>query len=301
MKNKYLFLFIIVLSMVALWSSKKSTTSFFHEKNEEKISVYEPDKDVATEMDLESYVLGVVAAEMPASFHEEALKAQAIAARSYAVYKMEHATKPYHVVADISNQAYIDEEQMKEKWGSDFSFYYEKIKNCVEETKGKVMFYNNQVIEAFYFSMSNGKTEDAQNVFGEKKEYLSVVDSSWDTSVRNFLVINKISKEDFCQKLKISCDTISIRDVKKSLSGRVETIVINNKTFKGTYIRRLLDLRSTDFVIDVKEDVEITTKGYGHGVGMSQYGAQEQAKQGRTYEEILHHYYQNVEIDYKSV
>ncbi len=301
MKNKYLFLMVVLLMIIALWSSKKNTTPFLEEEKDDRISVYDQEEDRIEQVLLEEYILGVVAAEMPASFHEEALKAQAIAARSYAVYKMEHATKDYHIIADISNQAYINQEQMKDKWKDEYSFYYGKVKKAVEDTKGLVMTYNDEVIEAFYFAMSNGSTEDSLLVFGSSKDYLAVVDSSWDKDVNNFIVTNKISKQSFCEKLNIVCDGIKVDNINKSSSGRVNTIRINDKTFKGTEVRKLLDLRSTDFEINISEKIEITTKGYGHGVGMSQYGANMMAKNGKNHEEILHHYYQNIEIVDKNV
>lgn len=301
MKNKYLFLMVVLLMIIALWSSKKNTTPFLEEEKDDRISVYDQEEDRIEQVLLEEYILGVVAAEMPASFHEEALKAQAIAARSYAVYKMEHATKDYHIIADISNQAYINQEQMKDKWKDEYSFYYGKVKKAVEDTKGLVMTYNDEVIEAFYFAMSNGSTEDSLLVFGSSKDYLAVVDSSWDKDVNNFIVTNKISKQSFCEKLNIVCDGIKVDNINKSSSGRVNTIRINDKTFKGTEVRKLLDLRSTDFEINISEKIEITTKGYGHGVGMSQYGANIMAKNGKNHEEILHHYYQNIEIVDKNV
>lgn len=301
MKNKYLFLMVVLLMIIALWSSKKNTTPFLEEEKDDRISVYDQEEDRIEQVLLEEYILGVVAAEMPASFHEEALKAQAIAARSYAVYKMEHATKDYHIIADISNQAYINQEQMKDKWKDEYSFYYGKVKKAVEDTKGLVMIYNDEVIEAFYFAMSNGSTEDSLLVFGSSKDYLAVVDSSWDKDVNNFIVTNKISKQSFCEKLNIVCDGIKVDNINKSSSGRVNTIRINDKTFKGTEVRKLLDLRSTDFEINISEKIEITTKGYGHGVGMSQYGANMMAKNGKNHEEILHHYYQNIEIVDKNV
>lgn len=297
MKNKYLLMVVFVLSIVAILSSRDISASFLDEKEESKsINLYNPNTKEISSLDLEEYVLGVVAAEMPASFNEEALKAQAIAARTYAVYKLEHTNKEYDLIADVSNQAYITEDAMKEKWQTEFNYYYKKVKNAVEETKNIVMFYNDEPIISYYFAMSNGSTEDASLVFGEKTDYLTSVDSLWDKNVRNYEVINTISKNEFCQKLNISCDNISIDKVSKSSTGRVNSIIINNKTFKGTEVRTLLGLRSTDFEIKIGETVEITTKGYGHGVGMSQYGANEMAKLGYKYEEILKYYYQNIEL-----
>ena len=234
---------------------------------------------------------------MPASFDEEALKAQAIAARSYAINKINTSTTSYDVLTDITNQVYITIEQMQEKWGNDFNYYYEKIKNAVDATKGLVMTYDGEVISAYYFSMSNGYTEDVAAVFGGEKDYLVSVEYSWDKNVKNFTVLTTISKKEFCTKLNIECNNIVINKIKRSDTNHVETILINNKEFKGTEIRSLLGLRSTDFTIEIDNDIKITTNGYGHGVGMSQYGANEMAKLGYTYDEILKYYYKNIEIE----
>ena len=233
---------------------------------------------------------------MPASFEVEALKAQAIAARSYAMNKVNSSKKTYDLVTDVSNQVYITQDEMKEKWQSEYDYYYNKIKDAVLETKGLVMKYNDEIISAYYFAMSNGSTEDVSLVFGESKDYLQSVDSSWDENVKNFTVETNITKEEFCKKLDISCNDIIINNIKRSETNRVNEITINNKTFKGTEVRSILNLRSTDFNIEINESIKITTKGYGHGVGMSQYGANEMAKNGSTYEEILKHYYNNIEI-----
>ena len=296
MKNKYLLIVVFVLSVTAILSSR-SSTSFLDEKEDGTlVNLYNPKTKEINSLDLEEYVLGVVAAEMPASFNEEALKAQAIAARTYAVYKLEHTNKEYDLIADVSNQAYINKDEMREKWQDEFAYYYKKIQNAVESTKSVIMFYKDEPIIAYYFAMSNGSTEDSSLVFGEKNDYLTSVDSLWDKDVRNYEVINTISKTEFCQKLNILCDNIIIDNINKSGTGRVNTIMINNKIFKGTEVRSLLGLRSTDFEINVKDNIEITTKGYGHGVGMSQYGANEMAKLGYKYDEILKYYYQNVEL-----
>lgn len=297
MKNKYLLITVLFLGIVAFGSSNKNTTSFLDEEKDKTISVYDPNKKSVEDLKLEEYVMGVVSAEMPASFNEEALKAQAIASRTYAVYKMENTKEDFDVIADISNQAYITVEEMKNKWKEDFDLYFQKVKNAVLSTKNVIMTYEGNAIESFYFAMSNGMTEESQLVFGENKEYLGSVDSSWDKNVKNFVVINTISKEEFCTKLNIQCsDVLFISNVKKSLSGRINTIDINGKSFKGTEVRQLLNLRSTDFEITLGDKIEITTKGYGHGVGMSQYGANEMAKLGYKFEEILKYYYQNIEL-----
>lgn len=296
MQNKYLIIIIVVLSIIAIVSSpNKEETAYFND-DLVNVTVKDVDSNEETNLDLEEYVIGVVAGEMPASFEIEALKAQAIAARSYALSKIETSTESYDLVTDITNQVYITTEDMQEKWGEDYDFYYDKIKNAVSATKNLVMEYEGDVISAYYFAMSNGATEDVSLVFGESRDYLKSVDSSWDESVKNFSVTTTFTKEEFCSKLSIDCSNITIGAIDRSSTNRVNTIVINDKEFKGTTLRTLLGLRSTDFTIDIADDIKITTKGYGHGVGMSQYGANEMAKNGASYEEILNHYYKDIDI-----
>ena len=295
MKNRNLIIAVIFLSVIAILSSfDKKETVFLNE--EKTVTIKNNETKEEKNLELEEYIIGVVAGEMPASFEIEALKAQAIAARSYAMNKITTSNETYDLVTDVTNQVYITTDEMKNKWQSEYDYYYEKIKNAVLETQGLVMKYNNEIISAYYFAMSNGSTEDVSLVFGESKDYLQSVDSSWDENVKNFTVEINITKEEFCKKLDISCDDIIIKDIKRSETNRVNEITINNKKFKGTEVRSLLNLRSTDFDIEINESIKITTKGYGHGVGMSQYGANEMAKNGSTYEEILKHYYNNIEI-----
>lgn len=299
MKNKYLFIIVIILVVIASVSSSKKRTTYFNneeEKVKENIIVKIKNKDnTVNNIELEQYVIGVVAGEMPASFNDEALKAQAIASRTYAVYKMNTSKGDYDLVTDISNQVYITNEEMQEKWGSEYNKYLEKVTNVVNDTKDLVMTYNGEVIESFYFAISNGKTENITSVFNEERDYLKSVESS-DTNVNNFMKTVTITRSEFCNKLNINCDNIVVKDIKYNETGRIDELNINNKVFKGTEIRRLLSLRSTDFKINVSDNISITTKGYGHGVGMSQYGANEMAKNGSSYEEILKHYYQNIDI-----
>lgn len=289
--NKILLIIVVILTFLAVGSFKKETTSFnIEEKEEIKLAVK---SEVGIEqINLEEYVLGVVAGEMPASFHEEALKAQAISARTYAVYKMKHSQTDYDVVTDITNQVYINIDKMQEMWGGNYSKYYEKIKNAVASTQDLIMTYDGEVICSMYFSSTNGYTEDAQLVFGTTQEYLKSVSSPEPSSE----VTKVFSKNEFCQKLGITCNEIKISNIEKSSTGRINSIMINNQTFKGTELRNILGLRSTDITIETGENITITTKGYGHGVGMSQYGANTLANNGKTYEEILKYYYQNINI-----
>lgn len=298
MQNKILILIVVILIPIAVISFDKKGTNFNLSKNKEvTVKLKDVNNNKVTNMDLEEYIIGVVAAEMPASFNIEALKAQAVAARSFAYHKIINSKKDYDLVNDIIDQGHITIKEMQKKWGSDYKNYYNKIRNAVSSTEDQIITYNGKVIKAYYFAMSNGYTENSALVF-EEQPYLESVESKWDNdSLSNFQVDISFSKEDFCNKLAIKCGAIEIANINKSNSNRVNKIVINNKEFSGTKIRNLLNLRSTDFDITVSADnITITTYGYGHGVGMSQYGANGMAKEGYNYKEILNHYYKDIEI-----
>ena len=291
--NKKLLITIILLTSIYIISFLKQETNFIMPKN----NVIDYDYNFVDidynnqqfKITLQDYIIGVVAAEMPASFHEEALKAQSIASRTYLINTM--STIP--IDTTTNNQVYIDKQTMKEKWGTDFETYYNKISKCVKDTKREIITYNNQPIKAFYHSMSNGYTDSSINVFNEQYDYLNITKSYEENTTRTIT----LSKQYFCTKLNIDCSNITITNIDKDKSNRIKTITINNKLYNGTTVRNLLSLRSTDFTINILDDlVEITTNGYGHGVGMSQYGANHMANDNKTYKEILLHYYQNTEI-----
>ena len=247
-----------------------------------------------TDLSLEDYIVGVVSCEMPASFDIEALKAMSVAARTYALYKSER-NKTLKTTTD--DQCYIDKSAMKEKWKNNFDKYYNKINNAVNDTKGEYMTYNDKTIIAFYFSISNGKTENVENVFSQKLDYLVSVDSSWDKRNNSNEKNIKMKVSDFLKKLNINDNKINNIKIDRSNTNRINNIKINNKNYKGTKFRSLLNLKSTDIEIKYDNDyVYIHTVGYGHGVGMSQYGANYIAQDGYKYYDILKHYYKGVKI-----
>ena len=265
------------------------------QKNKQSVDKYQINVEITDKLltiDIEEYIIGVVAGEMPALFQDEALKAQAVASRTYLI---SHLQNNNSITNTTDDQVYLTKEEMKVKWGEDYNKYYEKIKKAVQETKNLIMYYQNEPIKAYYFSTSNGYTASSISVFNEQKEYLTSVESPFDKDNSHTI---EISKQEFCNKLNIQCNKISITNIKKDNSNRISQITINNQEYKGTQIRKLLSLRSTDFTINIKDTtIEITTKGYGHGVGMSQYGANNMAKLGYTYKEILKYYYQDIKID----
>ena len=247
-----------------------------------------------TDLSLEDYIVGVVSCEMPASFNIEALKAMSVAARTYALYKSER-NKTLKTTTD--DQCYIDESAMKEKWKNNFDKYYNKINNAVNDTKGEYMIYNDKTIMAVYFSISNGKTENVENVFSQKLDYLVSVDSSWDKRNNNNEKDVKMKVSDFLKKLNISDERINDIKIDRSNTNRINNIKSNKKNYKGTKFRSVLNLKSTDIEMKYDNDyVYLHTVGYGHGVGMSQYGANYMAQDGYKYEDILKHYYKGVKI-----
>lgn len=246
-------------------------------------------------MNLEDYVVGVVASEMPITFHSEALKAQAIVARTFAMKKTSQGVT---LLNSTSHQTYKSESQLRSMWGSSYDANITKIRNAVNTTKGMVLTYNGQYIDALYHSISNSKTEMPKYVWGSDLPYLQSVSSNWDTKVKGFESSTNISYSTLSSKLgQIITKDTEFKVLSETVSGRVEKIQIGSSTYSGVKLRSLLGLRSTDFKIEKGEtSVKVITRGFGHGVGMSQNGANEAAKEGYTYDRILKHYYTGVSI-----
>lgn len=288
----------IILTIFLKEEKEKINNNIIFNSNE-LIRVKKGD-DTIVSIPLEEYIIGVVAGEMPASFEKEALKAQAVASRSYVLKKIEqNKNNDFDITDDILNQVYIDDNKMKEKWGNNYEMYLNKITEAVKETEGEYLTYNNEVIEAFFFSTSSGITENSEEVFSTALPYLRSVESKWDSEISPvFNSKNIFTISEFCTNLSIECNTnLEIKNILYNNSGSIKSIEINNKVFSGTDIRQKLSLKSTNFTIEQNGNyVEINTKGYGHGVGMSQYGAQGMAKEGYTYDQILKYYYKDVEI-----
>ena len=259
------------------------------------VSVRRSDGRVVS-LELEDYVTGVVGAEMPALFSVEALKAQAVIARTYAL----KANSMGRTLSDNeSTQSYKDNGELASMWGGNFDSYYSKVKNAVNCTKGVYLTYNGSYIDAVYHSTSNGRTEDSSNVWGNYYPYLVSVDSTYDNSNPSFSISKTFSFFDLSSKLGINVDSNTEFNILSYTSGgRVSSISVGGVEFNGVSFRSMLGLRSADFDITKSDDgVIITTRGYGHGVGMSQYGANGMAKAGYSYRDILLHYYSGVSIE----
>ena len=281
----------------------------------ERIKVYNNATKKAESLLLDDYVKGVVAAEMPAAFHIEALKAQAIAARTYAIsrsIKFENG-HPDHPSAPLCSkehcQAYLSLADLKtihgDTWVED---YWGKIEEAVDSTAGLIIYYQGQIVEPLYHSTSGGMTEDAVHVFAVDSPYLKAVESPYEEASPRFRSIVNLTVDEFIDKIKSKYPSVNINKenfyekiklVEKTDSGRVKTLAIDDLIINGRDIRDLYGLDSTNFKIMYDKNlklIEIETYGFGHGVGMSQWGANGMAKQGKSYQEILRHYYTGVEL-----
>ncbi|RPF54118.1 stage II sporulation protein D [Aquisalibacillus elongatus] len=263
------------------------------------VKVKRQQTDEIEEVPLETYVTSVVSSEVPASFELEAIKAQALAARTYIVQKLAETddTDEYHVTDTVQHQVYKNLDELRSTWGVDYSWKINKIKEAVKETEGQIITYSGTPIAAQFFSTSNGFTENAEDYWQNEVPYLKSVSSPWDERSPEFMEQQILSRSEVVSKLGIDSPTINVTDTVRTESQRIKEITINGKTFSGREVRELLGLRSNDFTIQAKGDhIIFTTKGYGHGVGMSQYGANGMAEDGKGYQEIVKHYYQGVDI-----
>lgn len=252
--------------------------------------------DAVEQQELEDYLVGVVLAEMPASFEEEALKAQAVVARTYTLRANQRGGKhgDGSVCTDFACcQAYIDPEVYCSRGGTGENV--EKIRRAVMATAGQVLTYGGELIEATYFSCSGGTTEDAVAVWGNDYPYLQSVDSPGEEHAAHYTDTVTFTPAEFAAAVDPALSGSPknwFGAVTYTDGGGVDTMVIGGKTYKGTELRQKLGLRSTAFTVSAGESITITTRGYGHRVGMSQYGADAMALSGKGYEEILTHYYQ---------
>ena len=307
----FIFIFIIIIFSLPLLviNLDKSFSKEFEnlEENNLKIKLYRHETDNVEEIDLEKYLEGVLVSEMPAKFDIEALKAQAVASRTYAVSKILSENK-IHNVADVCDtvhsQAYIDEEDYENKFGSKVDEYISKIRKALNETRGEVLFYNGNIVKnALYFAVSSGVTEEASEVFSFYEPYLKSVDSKFDQDAPNASKEYVFKEKEFLNKINDNYENANVKNfddieiVDYTTSGSIEKIRLGNEVIRGLDFRYLFGLNSSNILMEKKgEDIVINVKGYGHGVGLSQWGAGKMAELGYSYDEILKHYYTGVEI-----
>ena len=280
-----------------------------------KIKVYITKEKKIVEIFLEEYVRGVVAAEMPAEFSLEALKAQAVAARTYALSHMEKygkqkctEAKGADVCDTVNSQVYMSKEERLDSWPNKTKGeLWNKITEAVMSTEEQVITFNGELaLSPYYFSTSSGRTENAVDIFNTDVPYLKSVQSNGEEISPNFKSIQKITYNELVKKLNISypkagLTTSKIKNQIKILNnyegGSVKNIKLGNLTITGVRFRSLLGLNSDNFILEFNsKNISIICKGYGHDVGMSQWGANVMGNSGKTYKEILTHYYNRVNI-----
>ncbi|MDR1628668.1 MAG: stage II sporulation protein D [Oscillospiraceae bacterium] len=280
----------------------------------DEIAILDAETGEVSVLHMRDYIIGAVAAEMPASYHDEALKAQALACFTYAVRKIrEEEKKPTaslkgaHVSTDSRvHQAYMSVGQMKERWGDQFAAYYDKIAADVDAVAGKMIVYEDEPIVAVFHAISSGKTEKAENIWGGSTyPYLVSAESEGDVLSPQFSTTTMLTEKQFAEiakkisGVKLGDDPAKwVGKTKLSESGTVLSVAIGGKELTGTQVREAFSLRSPTFSVSYDDDGTFTfqVSGYGHGVGMSQYGADYMARQGSSYEDIIKHYYTGVSI-----
>ena len=325
------FLIIFLLPVIMVDSYKKSNVLNEENITEEEIQKTNEDVDLSSydyknyktikllhvstgevqNLGLDEYLLGVVSAEMPASFEKEALKARAVVARTYTIYSIIH-NNGKHEGADICDdskccQAWISKEDRFEKWDENLrNENWNKITSAVKETEGKIITYNGEVIDAFFHSNSGGTTETPVNVWGGTGyPYLQSVQTAGEEGYSQYSSEINLTKDEFVNKIKQKYPKLEVnysdnnwlKIMDYTDSGRVKTLKVGNINISGVEARTLLGLKSANFSVAINENnIVFSVKGYGHGVGMSQTGADSMAKGGSTYEEIIKHFYTGVEI-----
>ena len=278
------------------------------------LSVYITSEGRVIEVEFEEYLCGILAGEMPPTYHIEALKAQAVAARSYILSKvadhMDGKIPEEHNGAMVCTnyahcKAWKSLSDAKVGWDARFADDYEaKIKQAVSQTFGEYMVYDGKVVKAYFYAISSGRTENVSEVWGSNLPYLKSVVSQEDIGADGYESLSSYPKDIFVQKLKKEFSEIEINDpktmvgeIKRTEGGSVSTIELGGISIEGKKLRDIFDLRSANFEILTDGDkITFKVKGYGHGVGMSQNGANTLAIAGKDYREILKHYYSGVSL-----
>lgn len=309
--KKILALFIFTLSVVVLLPSTivsifgGSDRGMEAREPQGKTTVTVLSGGEISERELEEYLFGVVAGEMPANFHIEALKAQAVAARTYIIHKSGH-TDETHPDADVCTdsthcKAYMTDEDIDEKFGAAWQEEHGgKVRRAISDTSGEIAVYAGEPIEAVFHSTGSGMTENSRDVWGGDLPYLTSVESPGDLLSPKYSTEITVSKEEFVQRVSEATGNTAepfVGDAVLNDTGSVKTIDLGGNVLKGTQVRTIFALPSANFTLeDGGEFFLFKVKGTGHGVGMSQYGANYFADSGMDYVQILKTYYKGIEI-----
>jgi len=328
-KNKILILSIMLLSMILIpllsvcgenniTSLKSSITEKLESKKSNKLNnsfcVLDEATNEIVKIPDKEFLCGVVASEMPALFEEEALKAQAVASYTFfcrernKFINLKNPDKKYEfTVNSYKGLNYLSKEQMKIRWGNNFEKFYNKIENCIDSVFPEVIEDDGDLMLAAYHAISSGETEKSEDVFGGELKYLTNVESPGDKLAKGYESKAEIPLEIFKEKILKECKECKfsgnpsewVKDISRTKGGMIKDITIDSFKTTGKQIRSIFNLRSADFEIFYDNEGSkfvFTVHGYGHGVGMSQSGAQYMAKQGSDYKQILSWYYPNTSV-----
>lgn len=302
--------FVILMVRACMYLEQKEDADS-QKQQESQSAIHVSVEGTLQQMPLEEYLLGVVSAEMPASFEEEALRAQAVASRTYTLYQAQHGGCS-RTGADVCTdsgccQAYSDARERSEAWGSHARENEARIQQAIRSTAGQVVCYQGEPIEALFHAASGGYTEDSQHVFSAARSYLVSVASTHEVGSSAQERNTTLDAKEFTKtvnaaypqaKLSKSRLQEQLKVLSRYGSGRVNTVQVGEISLTGREFRSLFSLASTNFSLSFSDDgITIHTEGYGHGVGMSQTGANGMALDGASYQEILQHYYTGCTVE----
>lgn len=261
----------------------------------DKFIDFESSEGIIKQLKLDEYIYGIISSEMPAIFNLESLKAQAIIARTYAIKRL---SRELPIRNFSSTKAFKDKSYLEDLWADKYDEYNRKIKDAIRSTDGEVIKFEGDYIDAYYHLSSNGRTEDSGNVLKLAYPYLVSVDSSWDIK-EDFVSRRMVPNEYLSRLLNIEITKETKVDIlMKTIGHRVKYIKFGDKVFDGLIISRKLGLYSNDFTVSIEDDyTTFTTRGHGHGLGLSKYGAEAMARAGYNYRQIISHYYPNTYIE----
>ena len=303
--NRNIIIILLICASIRCGDYIISEEIIHNKTSSQMINVYNTETEKLMQLEMETYIAGVVAAEMPASFELDALKAQAVAARTFALKRMNvpnSNVKASHSDAQISTspttcQAWISDDEQRERWGKDYTKWHQKIIQAVTETAGEVLCYDGVLIDPVYHaSCGGGATESAEYVWGNAKPYLVSVPCNHPADQHSGVTM-AISQAELMEKLDLQSNAVNVIAEERTPSNRLKTMLVGDNTIRGSELRNALGLKST--LIDwriVGNQMIVTTNGYGHGAGMCQNGANYYAQLGYNYQQILQHYYRGAVV-----
>ena len=303
--NRNIIIILLICASIRCGDYIISEEIIHNKASSQMINVYNTETEKLMQLEMETYIAGVVAAEMPASFELDALKAQAVAARTFALKRMNvpnSNVKALHSDAQISTspttcQAWISDDEQRERWGKDYTKWHQKIIQAVTETAGEVLCYDGVLIDPVYHaSCGGGATESAEYVWGNAKPYLVSVPCNHPADQHSGVTM-AISQAELMEKLDLQSNAVNVIAEERTPSNRLKTMLVGDNTIRGSELRNALGLKSTliDWLI-IGDQMIVTTNGYGHGAGMCQNGANYYAQLGYNYQQILQHYYRGAVV-----